>query len=181
MEYQKIINLLDDATNQPSKFRKRNWVEINDESQGTSNNDNNNNNNNNNNIKFKMSMRRSNLCDYSDAHMHVKKRTIIAPNTNKTNKKVIFKNCARFTDNISEISNTQVDNAQDIDILMPMYNLIECSGAYSKTSERLWQYCIDEPALDNNKNIIDFSNINNSISLKFKLQITRETGKLVFS
>ena len=62
-----------------------------------------------------------------------------------------------------------------------MYNLIECSGAYSKTSERLWQYCLDEPALDNNKNIIDFSNINNSISIKFKLQITRETGKLVFS
>ena len=62
MEYQKIINLLDDAMNQPSKFRARNWVEIKNESQGTYNA--------NNDIKFKTSMIRSNLCDYSDAYIH---------------------------------------------------------------------------------------------------------------
>ena len=56
---------------------------------------------------------------------------------------------------------------------MPMYNLIEYSDAYSKTSESLWQYYRDKPALDNNNNIIDFpANNNNSISFKFKQQMT---------
>ena len=100
MEYQKIINLLDDATNQLSKFRKRNQVEINDESLGASNDNNNNINNNNyyyyNNVKFKTTMIKSNLCDYSDLYILVK-GTITVPNTatigvdvNNANKKVIF-------------------------------------------------------------------------------------------
>ena len=88
MEYQKMINLLDDTANQPSKFRTRNWVEINDESRGTyyANSDN----------KFKTSVIRSNLCDYGDAYIHVK-ATVTVSNTsvaaapvNNTNKKVIF-------------------------------------------------------------------------------------------
>ena len=56
------------------------------------------------------------------------------------NKGVAFKNCAPFTNCISEINNTQIDNAKDIDIVMPMYNLIEFSDNYSKTSQSLWQY-----------------------------------------
>ena len=71
MEYQKIISLLDDITNQPSKFRTRNWVEINDESRRAYNDDNNNDDNNydnNNNIKPKTAMIKSSLCDYSDAY-----------------------------------------------------------------------------------------------------------------
>ena len=56
---------------------------------------------------------------------------------NNTNKKVIFKNCAPFTDCITEINNTQLDDAQKIDIVMPMYNLIEFCDAYSKTSGSL--------------------------------------------
>ena len=94
-------------------------------------------------IKLKTSMIRSNLCDYSDTYIHVK-ATIIVQNTvaaavpvNNTNKKVIFKNCAPFTNCISEINNRQVDDARDIDILMPMYNLIEYSDVYSNTSESL--------------------------------------------
>ena len=60
---------------------------------------------------------------------------------------------------------------------MLMYNLIEYSDAYSKTSGSVWQYNKDEPALDNNNNIIDFpANNNNSISLKFKQQITGQIG-----
>ena len=78
---------------------------------------------------------------YSDAYILVK-GTITVNNTaaadaaaaNNTNKKVIFKNCASFTNCISEINNTQVDNAKDLDIVMPMYNLIECSDNYAKTS-----------------------------------------------
>ena len=89
-------------------------------------------------------MLNSSLCDYSDAYILVK-RTITVNNTaaadadaNNTNKKVIFKNCAPFNNCISEINNTQVDNAKDIDIVMPMYNLIEQSDNYSKKSGNLW-------------------------------------------
>ena len=62
MECQKITNLLDNASNQPSKFRTRNWVEINDESRGTYTT---------NSIKFKITMLRSNLCYYADGHILV--------------------------------------------------------------------------------------------------------------
>ena len=69
-EYQKIINLLDDTTNQTSKFGSRNWAEIKGESRGSYNDDDNNDNHDNtNNIRFKTSMIRSNLCDYSDAYI----------------------------------------------------------------------------------------------------------------
>ena len=103
MEYQKIANLIDDASNQPSKFRTRNWVEINDESRGAYNVSSQ--------IKFKTTMLKSSLCDYSDAFILVK-GTISVNNTaagaavNNTNKKVIFKNCAPFTNCINEINNT---------------------------------------------------------------------------
>ena len=89
-------------------------------------------------------MLKSNLYDYSDAYILVK-GTITVNNTpaadanaSNTNKKVICKNCAPYTNCISEINNTQVDNAKDIDIAMCMYNLIEYSDNYSKTSGSLW-------------------------------------------
>ena len=117
-------------------------------------------------------MLKSSLCDYSDAYILVK-GTITVNNTaaedtdaNNTNKNVIFKNCAPFTNCISEIINTQVDNAKDIDIVMPIYNLIEYSDNYSKTSGSLWQYCKDIPAVDNNNAIVNFAenNLNNQKS-----------------
>ena len=128
-------------------------------------------------------MLRSNLCDYSDAYIHVK-GTIKVPNTagaraavNNTNKKVMFKNCAPSTNRMSEINNTQVVDAQDSDIVVPMYNLIEYGDASSKISGSVWQYYRDEPSLDKNNNIIDFpANDNNSISFKFTQNITGETG-----
>ena len=137
MEYQKIANLLDNTSNQPSKFRTKNWVEINDEAEGTYSP--------NKQIKFKTSMLRSSLCDYSDAYILVK-GNITVNNTaadgaaaNNTNKKVIFKNCAPFTNCISRINNTEIDNAQYIDIVIPMNNLIEYSDNYSKITGSLWQ------------------------------------------
>ena len=125
MEYQKIASLIDDTSNQPSKFKTKNWVEINDESRGTYNV--------NSQIKFKTVMLKSSLCDYGESYILVK-GTITVNNTaaadadaNNTNKKVIFKNCAPFTNCICEINNTPVDNAKDIDIVMVMYNLIKFS------------------------------------------------------
>ena len=136
MEYQKIINLLDNTSNLPSKLKTKNWVEINDESQGTYNKDNQ--------IRYKTSMLRSSLCDYSNAYTLVKE-TITVENTaeaalatNNLNKKVILKNCAPFTNCISRINNTQVNDAHDIDVVMPMYNLIEYSDNYSNSSGILW-------------------------------------------
>ena len=79
-------------------------------------------------IKFKTSIFRSSLCDYSDAYIPVKGTISITEqegdNPNNANKKVTFKNCAPFTDCISEINNIQIDNAKHVDVIMPMYNLI---------------------------------------------------------
>ena len=89
-------------------------------------------------------MLRSSLCGYSDAYILVKGNISVnntagaGADANNTDNKVIFKNCAPFTDCISKINNTQVDNAKDIDTVMPMYDLIEYSNNYSKVSESLW-------------------------------------------
>ena len=89
----------------------------------------------------------------------------------------MFKNCAPFTDDVTGINHTRVEDTQETDRLMPMYNSIVYSDGYLKTSGSLWQYYRDEPALDNSNNIIDFPvDNNNSISFKFKQQITGETG-----
>ena len=136
IEYQKIANLLDhkialNVSNKPSKLRTRNWIGINDEIRGAYSL--------NKQIRFKTAMLRSILCDYSDPYILVK-GNITVNNTaaagaaaNNANKKVIFKNCGPFTNCISKINNTQIDNAEYIDIVMPMYNLIEYSDYYSKT------------------------------------------------
>ena len=176
MEYQKIANLIDDNTlNQPSKFRTRNWIETNDESRRVYNV--------NSQIKFKTTMLKSSLCDYSDTYILVK-RTITVNNNaaagaaaNNTNKKVIFKNCAPFTNCISEINNIQIENAKNIDTVMPMYNLIEYSDNDTKTTGSLWQYCKDIPARDaNDDDIVVFAENNTTDSFKFKAKITGQTG-----
>ena len=141
MEYQKIANLLNNeaASNQPSKFRTKNQVEINDESKESysANSD----------IRFKTTMLRSNLCDYADAYILVKGTITItgagdddaARQLDERNKGVIFKNCASFTKCISRINGTDIDNAENIDIVMPMYNLIEYNDNYLNTFGSLWQ------------------------------------------
>ena len=80
-------------------------------------------------------MLRSSLCDYSDAYILAKENISVnntgtaAAVTNR-NKKVIFKNCAPFTNCTSKINNTQIDNAEYIDTVMSMYNLIDYSDHY---------------------------------------------------
>ena len=103
MKYQKIINLLDNTPNQSSKFKRKNWVEVIDESPGTYNVSSQ--------IKFKTSKLRSNLRDYGDAYILVSV-TITVPNTEaaaaatNNRKNIIIKNCASFTNYIHEINNT---------------------------------------------------------------------------
>ena len=165
--------MLNDESNQQSKFRTRNWVEINDEERGKYSP--------NRQIRFKTSILRSSLCDYSDAYIPFKGNITVNNKTadgaaaNDTVKKVIFKNCAPFTNCISKINNEQIDNAQCIDIVMSMYNLIEYSENYSKKSGNLWQCCKEIPAVSNNGAVVDFDGTNNTDSLKFKTKITGKT------
>ena len=86
------------------------------------------------------------------------------------------KNCAPFTYCISKINNTQIVNAEFIDIVMPMYNLIEYSDNYSKTSGSLWQYCKEIPAVNNDGDIVDFNGANATDSFNFKTKITGQTA-----
>ena len=155
--------MLDNASNQPSKFTTKNSVEINDQKGSYTGSD----------IKFKTTMRRSNSCDYADAYILVKGKTTTTREgdvaatrqADERNKSVTFKNCAPFTKCISKMNNTDTDTAQDIDIVMPMYNLIEYSDNYSKTSGSLWQYYKDDPN----------DNITQSESFKSKTKITEKT------
>ena len=165
MEYQKIAHLIDDTSNQSSKFRTKNWVEINDDLRGAYNV--------NSQIKFKTTMLTSSLCDYSDAYILVEGRITIngrgadaaARRADERDKGAAFKNCAPFTNCISEIYNTKVGNAKDIDIVMPIYNLIEYSDNYAKTTGSLLQHFTDEPDDD----------IEDSDSFKSKVSITGKT------
>ena len=124
MEYQKITNLLDDSSNKTSKFRTKNWVEINDKSRGTYDADKQ--------IRFQSTMLKSSLCDYSDAYILVKGKITITGSladlgtrqADERGKGVVFKNCAPFTACKTDINNVEIDYCQDIDIVMPMYNLL---------------------------------------------------------
>ena len=162
MECQKIINLLNNTSNQVSKFRKKNWIEINDQSRRVYNT--------NSDIRFKATMLKSSLCDYSDVYILVKGAIKItragdqaaARQADERDKGVIFKNCAPFINCKREISNTGIDNTKDIDIVMPMYKLIEYSDNYSKTSGSLRQHYRDEQN----------DNLTYSESLKSRIKIT---------
>ena len=115
--------MLNNTPNQPSNFKTKNWVEINDESRETYSE--------NNQMRFKTSMLRSSLYNYSYAYILVIEIITVenkAPQgqpNNAANKKVMHKNCAPFTNCLRKINNTQVDDAHDFDVVMKMYNLIE--------------------------------------------------------
>ena len=128
-------------------------------------------------IRFKTSMLRSDLCDYSDAYIVVKGTiTIVRPNGAKGNKKVIFKNNAPFINCISKINGVKIDNAEDLDVVMPMYNLLEYSKNYRKTTGSLWNYYRDEP---NNPLATNYNAdpITNTASFKYKTSITGKSIK----
>ena len=106
MDYQKVINLLDNIPNQPSKLRTKTWVKINNDLRGADNT--------NSQIKFK-TVKRTITIAGGEADQAVSQ-------TDKRDKEVILKNCVPFTDCISEINNTQVNNAKDLNVVMPMFN-----------------------------------------------------------
>ena len=138
METEKIVNSLNDSDSQSSRFATRKWYVIKYQNNGEygegSENDSS--------IKFETKIIKSNLCDYLDAYILVTgdiKVTNIAANTN-----FAFRNCVPFTRCVTHINDEHIDTAENLDIVMPMYNLIEYSDNYSDTSGSLYQFKRDE-------------------------------------
>ena len=151
METQKIVNLLNGSDNENSKFATKKWYVIDSESKGNySHHDP---------IKFLTKSIESSLCDYSDAYILVTGNiTVKRRNAADTADialgaitQVAFKNCVPFEKCSTEIDGTLVDEANFINITMPMYNLIEYSDNYSDTSGSLWGFKRDE--IDNNADV----------------------------
>ena len=132
MEFQKIVNFLrtNSHENLP-RFITKKWVEVYDQSGG--------NYNVNKEIRIKTSMLRSDLCDYSDAYIVVKGDITLEGDNdaNKRNKNLAFKNNAPFINCIAKIKGVKIDNAEYLDVVMAMYNLLEFGKNYRKTTESL--------------------------------------------
>ena len=182
MEYQKITNLLGTTIDEIPRFITKKWVEVHDQSGSADDRY-----KPNKQIRFKTSMLRSDLCDYSDAYIVVKgdiivRKAIARTFIDTTNRILAFKNNASFTNCISKINNVLIDNAEDLDILMPMYNLLEYSKSYRKTTGSWWNYYRDK---SNNRSLKDddpptinynADPLTNSESFKNKSSITGKTS-----
>ena len=168
MEFNKINNLLGPAHDKVPRSITKKWIEVQSQSGNTYNTSKP--------IRFKTSMLRSNLCDCSDAYMWVKgKINVTNPNDNANfNKELTLKINAPFISCISKINGELVENAEDLDIVMPMYNFLEYSKNYEKTSGSLFYYYRDEPkehTIGAGNNAINIS-IENSKYFDNKTEIT---------
>ena len=185
MEYQKITNLLDTALDNVARFITKKWVEVHDQSgspEGRYKPSKQ--------VRFKTSMLRSDLCDFSDAYIVVKGTMTLTKTNGREiidirNRFLAFKNNAPFTNCISKINNVLIDNAEDLDVVMPMYDLIQYSKNYRKTTGSLWNHYRDEanspplnPPVGNNPLTINYNAdpITNSASFKYKTSITGKTS-----
>ena len=164
MEYDKINNLLDSESENLSKFVKVNNLS--------------NTYNKNKSIRFKTLMLRSNLCDYSDAYILVKGTITVNGIVNgaeneilRRNRPLILKNNAPFVSCMTKINNEFVEHADDLDIVMPMYNLLEYSKNYRKTISLLYNYYRDELNDDKYPNNFPNTNVVNSNTFKYKNKI----------
>ena len=171
MEYDKINNLLDSESENLSKFVTREYARVNSLSNTC---------NENKSIRFKTPMLRSDLCDYADAYNLVNGTITVtaAAGANnirdKKNRKLILKNNAPFVSCITRINGELIEDANDLDIVMPMYNLLEYSKNYRKTIGSLYNYYRDELTNDNNNNFAN-RNVVNSNTFKYKNKIISNT------
>ena len=142
MEFQEIANFLNTMSDDKdlSRFATKSWIEVHDQSEK--------NYNPNKKIRIKTSMLRSDLCDFSDAYIVVEGDITLEGdnNANKRNKNLAFKNNAPFINCISKINSLKIDNAEDLDVVILMYNLLEYSKNYRKTTSSLRNYYRDEPS-----------------------------------
>ena len=170
MEYDKINNLLlseDNENEKLSKFVTREYVRVNSLSNMY---------NENKSFGFKTPMLRSNLCDYSDAYILVKGTITVTGNhpRDRQNRPFILKNNAPFISCITRINGELIEDADDLDIVMPMYNLLEYSKNYRKTIGSLYNYYRDELTNDGNDNFAN-RNVVNSEAFKYKNKVTGNT------
>ena len=173
MEYDKINKLLlseDNENEALSKFVTREYVRVNSLL---------NTYNENKSIRFKTPMLRSNLCDYSDAYILVKGTitvTALGVNNNANNirdiknRPVILKNNAPFVSCITRINGELIEDANDLDIVIPMYNVLEYSKNYRKTIGSLYNYYRDELSDDADDNNFDNIKVVNSNTLSIKIK-----------
>ena len=181
MEHNKINNLLlseDNESEQLSKFVTREYVRVN--SLFTKYNENKS-------IRFKTPMLRSNLCDCSDAYILVKGTItvngVVSGAENdiaRRNRPLILKNNAPFVSCITRINGELSENADDLDIVMPMYNLLEYSKNYRKTIGLLYNYYRDELSGDTNPNNFPNRNVVKSEAFKYKNKIIGNTYNVTF-
>ena len=164
MEFQEIVNLLGITPDDKGlpRFVTKKWIELYDQTGGSYNV--------NKEIRIKTPMLRSDLCDFRDVYIVVKGTITTEQNTNINNdghnKPFVFKNNAPFISCILKINSVLIDNAEDLDFVMPMYNLIEYKKNYRKTTGSLWNYYRDEP---------DNDEIRDSKSFKYRTSITGNT------
>ena len=143
----KLKNLLNDSDNASSKFATRKWCIINDQNnrehgEGST-------------IKFETKVIKSSLCDCSDACILVTgniKVSAVAADIN-----VAFKNCALLTRCVTPINNECIDTAENLDIKMAMYNLIEYNDNCSDTSGNLYKFRRDEPPVNSARNLLNIA------------------------
>ena len=166
MENQKIINLLDKIDTDSKHFATKKWYIINDENNTNYGVDKNTGANHPDTIKCDTRVLKPNLCDYAEVYILVD-GTIRAANNVNNNTRLALKNCAPFTKCNLEINDEHVDTVENLDIVMPMYNLIEYSDNYQDSSATLYQYKRDEPQ----DNIANNLAINTSSSFKYKVNL----------
>ena len=164
MEYDKINNLLDSESENLSNFVTREYVRVNSLSNTYDENKS---------ITFKTPMLRSDLCDYADAYILVNGTIMVAGNhpRDKQNKPVILKNNAPFVSCITRINGELIEDADDLDIVMPMYNLLEYSKNYRRTIGSLYNYYRDELNDDADNNNFANNNVVSSNTFNYKNKI----------
>ena len=138
MEYRKIANLLGNIPDKVPRFITNRWMKVHDQSRGSYNT--------NKQIRFKKSMLQSDLCDHSNAYVAVKGIITIeeVDNRDRKNRDFILKSNAPLISCISKINNKLSHNAEDLDVVIPVYNLLQYCKHCSKTSGSLWNYYRDE-------------------------------------
>ena len=171
MEYQKIRNLIDNLHDKVPRFVTKKLIEVCDQSGAAEDRY-----RSSKQIRLKTSVLRSDICDYSDAYIVVKGNITVegANNGGRKNRSLSFKDNAPFTVCISKINGVLIENAEDLDIVIPMYNLIEYSKNYSKITGSLWNYYRDKP---NNPPANDYNEnpITNSALSKYKNSFIEKT------
>ena len=176
MEKQKIINLLDKTDTDSKHFATKKWYIINDESNTNYGVDKDTGANNPDTIKYDTRVLKPNLCDYADVYILVDGTIRAEGAAVIENTRLVLKNCAPFTKCNLEINDEHVDTAENLDIVMPMYNLIEYSDNYQDSSATLYQYKRDEPP---EADPIDDLTANNSDSFKYKVNLLNNPNTVV--